>query len=283
MSQMLMADPVRPVAIWLFLIVVSLPALLLLANPEAMRHPRLAVLEVFGQIRNHRQHRERRRRRAVETVRYAEEVQIAAARAHESAQRWQNLWQQSETQADHAWQAWQESEHRLTRARTASAFTTPDTPHTTAEYAAREHFLHRSLQAAVADGALPAETLQAAMTSAAWSPSTHSAGNPQAPHHSAGHLQTETPQVSWDPRLHPVEQEFVLLKAINEHRRSAYRQAAAAERAAWHDTQLAFTARDSLRREAAAAETQAAAVRRNLPTRERHFTPARRAWVQRTA
>jgi predicted S18 family serine protease len=248
-SQVLLADSARPVAIWLILIVVSMPALLLLGSPEAMRHPKLAMLEIFGQARSYQQEQERLQREAVESVRFAEEVQVAAERAHESAQRWQELWRQAEEHAGDAWQAWQDAEERLTRARTASVFATPGTPRTAAEYADRERFLHRSLRAAVDSGDLPAE---------AW-------------------------RGAWDPRLHPVEQEYVLLKAIREHRQGLYRLAAAAERAAGHDAQLAFAAQDSLLREAAGAEVRADAVRRNLPVSKRQFAPARRAWVQQTA
>ncbi|GAA2878837.1 hypothetical protein Acy02nite_76990 [Actinoplanes cyaneus] len=248
-SQVLLADSARPVAIWLILIVVSLPALLLLGSPEAMRHPRLAVLEILGQARTYLQERERAEREAVETVRFAEEMRVAAERAHESSQRWQELWRQTEEHAESAWQAWQDAGERLTRARTAAVFAAPGTPRTPAEYVDRERFLHRALERAVANGDLPAEARQR----------------------------------GWDPRLHPVEQEFALLTAVDEHRHSVYRRAAAAERSAWHDAQVAFAAHDSLRQEAADAERRADAVRENLPTRERRLAPARRAWVQRTA
>lgn len=278
MSQMLLADPVRPVAIWLILIVVSVPALLLLGSPEALRHPRLALLEVIGGAQRYQRQQERAQREAVETVRYAEEVRVAAERAHESSERWQELWRQADQHANEAWQARQDAEDRLTRARAAAAFTpasttqsatapsTPDTTTTSTDadttrttaaftartatgYVDRERFLHRSLRAAVDAGDLPVE---------AW-------------------------RAGWDPRLHPLEQEFVLLQAINEHRQAAYRRAVAVERAAWHDSQTAFTAQDSLRREAALAALRATAVRANVPDRRSNLAPARRAWVQQIA
>lgn len=236
-------------AIWLLLIVLSVPALMLLGNPDAMRHPRLAMLELFGTARDLRQDRERAEREAVESVRYAEEVQVAAARAHESSQRWQGLWRQAEEHVNEAWQAWQEAEQRLTRARTASVFASPEAPRTASEYADRERFLHRALLTAVDRGDLPAS---------AW-------------------------RSTWDPRLHPVEQELALLTATNSHRQNVYLRAAAAERAAWRDAQSAFTAQDSLRHEAATATVQAEALRKNLPTRARTHTPARRALVHQIA
>ncbi|MFC3987958.1 hypothetical protein ACFOZ6_05655, partial [Actinoplanes siamensis] len=155
LSQMLLADPVAPVAIWLVLMFVSLPALLVLASPRSMRHPRMAVLQVLGAAQRYQQDRDRERDEAVEAARYAEEVRVAARRAQEAAQRWQDLWRQAERRADDAWAAWQEAEQRLRRARTAAVFATPATPRTAAEYADRERFLHRAVREAVERGDLP--------------------------------------------------------------------------------------------------------------------------------
>ncbi|GIF15832.1 hypothetical protein [Actinoplanes teichomyceticus] len=255
-SQMLLADPVAPVAIWLVLVLVSLPALLLLASPQALRHPRLAALETLGVARRYRHDRERARRRAAETVRYADEVRVAAARAHEAAGRWQRRWEQAEERCDSAWQAWQQAEQRVGRARAAAAFGVPGAARTAADYAARERHLHRAVRAAVERGDLPAAALTAAV---------------------AG-------RDGWDPRLHPVQQELVLLRAVAAHRHRLFRQAAVAERTAWHDAQLAAATRDSLRREAALAHARADAVRHDLPAREHRAAPAGRgAWVQRAA
>jgi hypothetical protein len=249
LSQILTAGPVAPVAIWLILILVSMPALFLLGSPPALRHPRIAALQLLGAVRRYRRDQRRLRSEAVGAVRFAEEVQVAADRADESAQRWQSAWRQAEEQAGTAWQAWRDADRRLARVRSASAYATPVAPRTAAEYADRERSLHRMLHAAVASGDLPGSALRA----------------------------------GWDARLHPVEQELVLLKAVAEHRRAAYRRAVAAEHSAWHDAQLAFAARDSLRREATAARERAAALRTNLPRPRRRLAPVRPAWIHRPA
>ncbi|AEV84082.1 hypothetical protein ACWT_3059 [Actinoplanes sp. SE50] len=238
---MLLADSIASVAIWLVLLLFALPALLLLANPQAVRHPREFALEALGLARS--------RREAAELARYAEEIQVAADRADHAAQRWQEHRQRAETHAADTWHAWQAAEQRLTRARAAAAFAPPDSPRTAAEYADRERFLHRSVRAAVDRGDLPSAALPAAI---------------------AG-------RDGWNPRLHPADQELILLTAVTAHRRTIHRQATVAERTAAHDARLAAATRHSLRREAAT-------LRRFLPAPERRTAPSlARAWVQRTA
>ncbi|BAL88799.1 hypothetical protein AMIS_35790 [Actinoplanes missouriensis 431] len=239
------AAPVASAGISIILLVLALPALLLLANPRALRDPRLATLETVGVLRRLRTDRSRRREQALEALRYAAEVRVATERAHHAAQRWQDIWRQSEEHVEEAWQAWQNAEDRLARTREAAAFPTPHAPQTPTEYADREQSLHRMLQTAAARGDLPTEAVV------------------------GGH---------WDPRLHPVEQELQVHRAIAAHRHRLYRQAVAAERAAWHDAQLAVATRDSLRREWAAAARTSSDLR--IP--EPMAVPARlRRWAQR--
>jgi hypothetical protein len=239
MSQMLLADPYTPMVIWLLLVLISMPALLLLASPQAMGDPGRLVLKVVAALR-------RNRLEAVETVRYAEEMQVAATRAHEAAERWQEFAQQAEEHTETAWQTWQRAEQQATRAQAAAAFATPET--TPSPYA-----LSRTLRTAVDRGDLPAAALSA--------------------------------QAGWDPHLHPARQELVVWRAIAAHRYHLYRQATAAEQTAQHDTRLALAARDSLHREAATAAARAAAVRRrSRPDRQRRSAPTGRlSWIQRTA
>ncbi|MBG0564465.1 hypothetical protein [Actinoplanes aureus] len=201
-------------------------------------------------------HRARRRTDAVEAQRYADEVSVAASRADDAAQRWQNCRRQAERHTDEAWHAWQEAEQRLTRTRTAAAFPAPYGFGTATEFADRERFMRRSVAAAVERGDLPA-TVMTDLT---------------------------TGDGGWNPRLHPVEQELVLHRAIAAVRHHLYRQATATEATARHDAELARAARDSLRLEADAAATRAAALRQYLPARDRRVMPARRrGWVQQTA
>ncbi|WP_328472993.1 hypothetical protein OHA21_11345 [Actinoplanes sp. NBC_00393] len=197
-----------------------------------------------------------RRETAAEAQRYADEVRVAATRADDAAQRWQHVWRQSEQHADEAWQAWQDAEQQWERTRAGAAFRVPLSFHTPSEYADRERFLHRAVAAAVGRGDLPA-TVMADLA--------------------AGHG-------GWNPRLHPVEQELVLHRAIAAVRYHLYRQAVAAEQTAWHDAELAIAARDSLRREADAAAARAAGQSAIAPGRERRaVAAARRSWVQQTA
>ncbi|MEU4424500.1 hypothetical protein AB0F81_28095 [Actinoplanes sp. NPDC024001] len=193
---------------------------------------------------------------AVEAKRYADELSVAAVRAGEAAERWRAHWQQADQHAAEAWQAWQDAEQRLARTRAAAAFRPAHSFRTPAEFADRERFLPRALAAAVARGDLPATVL----------------GDLAA---GAG---------GWNPRLHPVEQELVVHRAVAAVRHHWFQQAVAAEQAAWHDAQLAATARDSLRREAWAAAERAAALHRHAPGRESRVAAARRpSWVQQTA
>lgn len=237
------------------LMLLVVPALVLLANPHAMRDPRLAALAVAGAARRHRRDRDRQRSRAVEAVRYADEVRVAARRAREAARRWDERWRDAEQDAEMAWHAWQDAERQLARARAAAAFPAPQGSRSPEEYADRERYLRQALRAAVERGDLPAAALAGKKT---------------------------TGDSGWDPRLHPVEQELVLARAIVAHRHERYRQAVAAEQAAWHDALLAGAARDSLDREAGAAGVHAAELRRHLPRTSGAVTPGRRGLVQRT-
>ncbi|WP_189334989.1 hypothetical protein [Actinoplanes ianthinogenes] len=160
-------------AIWLILVLVSVPALLLLGNPEAMRDPVRTVLNALRV----------EQRRPVPAVWQVEEPAVA----------WREVAWEAEERADDAWRTWQQAEERVSRARAAAAFAAPESPRTAAEYADRERFLHRTVRGAVERGDLPVAALRA----------------------------------QWDPRLHPVEQELVLLRAVAAHRQRLFRQATA--------------------------------------------------------
>jgi hypothetical protein len=244
MSQMLLSGPVPPLTIWAFLIVLALPAMLLLGSPEAMRDPRVA-LDTLGLLPRWRREQERIRRDAAERVRFSDEVRVAAARAQDAAQRWHTYWQEAEERSGHAWRTWQLAEQRVRRVRAGAAWAVPESDLDQPERADRERFLLRAVRAAVERGDLPAAALAAARAGRA----------------------------GWDPRLHPAQQELVVLRAIARHREQAHQRAAAAERSAWHDAQLAVSARESLRREAADAAEKAAAVRRRRPSRAHRPVP----------
>ncbi|WP_203736962.1 hypothetical protein [Actinoplanes italicus] len=229
---MLLNEP-APMAIWAALMLLTLPALVVLANPEGVRNPRLALLETANFVRRYRERREARRARwraeVARTARYAQEVRVAATRAAGAVERWQRHWQATADRVDAAGAVWREADARWTRSRAAAAFGAPWTPQDPAEYASRERFLHERVRAAVSRNELPVSALADVLAGRA----------------------------GWDARLHPVEQELVVHRAVAEHLERVYRAAIAAERAAWHDVQLARRGRDSLRREAALAESRA--------------------------
>jgi hypothetical protein len=252
-AEMLLTEP-APAAIWALLMLLSLPAMLLLASPEAVRDPRRFLLDSWSVVRRHRAQRAGQQREAEHAVRFADELTVAAERAGQSATRWYEHWQQAEQGAETAWQAWQEAEQTAARSRAAAAFAMP-AARTPAEYADRERFLHRAVGDAVGRDDLPAAAMAGAL---------------------AG-------RGGWDARLHPVEQQLVLDRAVAAHRYHRYRQAVTAEQTAWHDTQLAHSTRDSLRREATVAVAEAAAVRHLVPAPRPTTEAARRLVFARTA
>ncbi|GIE81453.1 hypothetical protein Aph02nite_74030 [Actinoplanes philippinensis] len=233
LAEMLLTEP-APMAIWAALMLLTLPALVVLANPDGVRDPVAALLEAVRFVRRTR--RRRAGRRAAEAaeaqaaVRFALELRVAAAQAADAVDRWQAHWQAAADRVDAAWAAFQAADARLARSRATTAFGAPWTPRDPAEYAARERFLHEGVRAAVSRADLPVSALAAVLAGGG----------------------------GWDPCLHPAEQEIVLHRRCAEHRERAYRAAVAAERTAWHDTQLARRGRDSLQREAEIAESRVA-------------------------
>lgn len=230
LAEMLLTEP-APAAIWITLMLLTMPALVVLANPDGARNPRVALRDTVTFVRSYparqRARAERRAAEVAQSVRYAQEVRVAARRAGEAADRWQAHWESASERVDAAWTAWQEADARWARSRATAAFGTPSTPHDPAEYADRERFLHSAVRSAVSRGELPATAMDEALSGRA----------------------------GWDATLHPVEQELVLNRACVAHLAREHESAVAAERAAWHDVQLARRTRDSLRREAVLAES----------------------------
>ncbi|MBO3739728.1 hypothetical protein [Actinoplanes flavus] len=240
LADMLLSEP-APIAVWAVLMVLALPALVVLASPDGVRNPRLELIETITWVRlTGRRRAERRARRAAEVahaLRFAGEVRVAATQAGEAVDRWQGHWQAAADRVDAALAAWQAADARWARCRATAAFGTPWTPQNPSEYASRERFLHDAVRAAADRGELPAAAVVGALTGGG----------------------------GWDAWLHPAEQEVAVSRASAAHLARVYRAAVAAERAAWHDVQLARRSRDSLRREAALAEARATTVRSAAP------------------
>jgi hypothetical protein len=240
-AEMLLTEPARPMAIWAALMVLTLPALVVLASPHHVRNPGRALIDTVGVLRRRAERRDAERlerlQEALQAARYAEEIQVAAEQAGYAAQRWQDNWEAAGQRAGAAWVSRQAADARWARSRATAAFGTPYTAKTPAEYAYRERFLHRAVQAAAACGDLPAEAVADAL---------------------AG-------RNGWDARLHPAEQEMVVHQVSAEYLARVHERAVAAEQAAWQDAARARRNRDSLVREAAIAEARAAAVRHVIP------------------
>ena len=237
-AEMLLTEP-APMAIWAMLILLAFPALLLLSSPAGLRHPRRAAHEMVAVLREHGRQRRRRADEAAEATQYADEIRVAADRAAAGAQRWQELWEQSELNLTAAWQAWLDADARLRAKLAAAAWGTPWSVRTCDEYAARERFLHRTVAEAAQRGELPAAAVADAL---------------------AG-------RNGWDARLHAVEQDLVVARASVAWLRQRYEQAQVAERAVWHDAELARRAASSLRAEAQLAAGHAAELGDVLPER----------------
>ena len=173
---------------------------------------------------------------AQEADRYAEEVAVAAERAEARARRCREDWLAAQNEAEAAWQAYEKLAALTPRMAAAAAMPVPRTPHTPAEYAARERYLHRAATAAYWRGELSVLEL----------------GDVLAHRH------------GWDPRRHPVEQEVVLHRAARAGLRARYQRATEREQAAWRAAEMATLAAGSLRAEATVAAGQVRQLRHQL-------------------
>ncbi|MFI6821572.1 hypothetical protein ACIBJE_11555 [Micromonospora sp. NPDC050187] len=218
LSSVLLDVP-RAAVIWLALLGVIVAAVAtLLARPDRFRaghRIRQAVLPTELEVARERQ----------DLDRYADEVAVAAERAAVTAERRRAEWLAAQEAVEAAWQAYEDAEAALRRLDAAAALPLPHTPQTPAEYADRERYLHRAALAAYWRRELSEEQLSDVFA------------------HRNG----------WDPRLHPVEQELVLRRAVRDHLLARHGAAAERERTAWHDAELAAASARSLRDEAFAA------------------------------
>ncbi|MFG1953103.1 hypothetical protein [Micromonospora sp. NPDC048830] len=226
-------DVPQAAAIWLALLGVAAVAVAaLVVRPDLFRSVaggRIREAAMPSLLKEAAEERERRR--------YAGEVATAADRAATAARRLRDEWLAAQEEADSAWQAYEAAEADVHRLVTAAALPRPNTERTPAEYADRERYLHRAAREAHGRRELSAEQLADALA------------------HRNG----------WDPRLHPVEQELVLRRAVRDHLRARQRAAREREQAAWRAAERAAVAARSLRDEALAATTPAPHEQSLLP------------------
>ncbi|WP_410812035.1 hypothetical protein [Micromonospora sp. 067-2] len=208
----------RAAAIWSALFLLALTMLVVLvARPE---HERPAIDAAPAPTA-----REAAAAEAADLRRYAEEVAVAAAGAAQTARRRRADWLTAQEQVESTWAGYDEADAAARRFAGAGALPTPRTPNTPAEYAARERYLHRAAMAAHWRGDLSMRQLGEVF----------------------GHRH------GWDPRLHPVEQEVLLSRAVRDARLADHRAAAGRERSAWRDAELAACSARTLAEEAYAA------------------------------
>ncbi|MEV4809846.1 hypothetical protein [Micromonospora avicenniae] len=160
-----------------------------------------------------------------ERTRYSQEVAVAAERATATAQRRRSEWLAAQEAVEVAWQAYEAAEADVRRLSAAAAMPLPRTARTPSEYVDRERYLHRAALDAYWQRELSVEQLSDVFA------------------HRNG----------WDPRLHPVEQELVLRRAVRDNLLARHQAAREQEQAAWREAERAVAAARSLREEAFAA------------------------------
>ncbi|MEV5690158.1 hypothetical protein [Micromonospora globbae] len=215
-------DVPRAAVIWLSLLaVVAVTVAVLLLRPGRLASDAAAARIRSAAMPSPLESAEEERERA----RYAQEVAVAAERATTTAQRRREEWLAAQEAVETAWQAYEAAEADVRRLSAAAAMPLPRTARTPAEYVDRERFLHRAALDAYWRRELSVEQLSDVFA------------------HRNG----------WDPRLHPVEQELVLRRAVRDNLFARHQAAREREQAAWRAAEVAAEAARSLREEAFAA------------------------------
>jgi hypothetical protein len=243
--EVIAANGVRVAVIWLLLVLLAVIALAGLALPRDVRRPRQITAWLGQSARHKREVAAGKAAEAQESIRYAEEIAVAAHGADVTAERRRDRCQQAQAQVGAAWQEYQDAHAALGRALRAAAFAAPRAQFSPDE---RKKSLRRSAEAAYHRGELSDTQLLDALT------------------HRDG----------WDPALHPLEHEVTFARAAVRHRFAAYQAALVAEQEAWRAADIATAAVHSLRREAMVATALADAARSALPGGERAVFPRRR-------
>ncbi|GAA0511002.1 hypothetical protein Ade02nite_45550 [Paractinoplanes deccanensis] len=164
-----------------------------------------------------------------ESIRYAEEVSVAATRAAATAARTRAEWEAAQRDVDAAWEAFEAADQAARRATRAAAYPLMSRRRKPGENAVRQRYLHHAATAACRNREI-----------------------------SIAQLNDVLAHRGWNPRLHPVVQEFHLRHAIRAHRLAEYRAAQDHERALWETAEKAADALRSLRAEATIALARAA-------------------------
>jgi hypothetical protein len=172
-------------------------------------------------------------------IRYARQVAAAADRASATAERRRTAWATAQDEVDAAWLAFDEADRSARATAKACAYPLMSRRRKPGENADRQRWLHHAASEACRNREI-----------------------------SIAQLNEVFAHRGWNPRLHPVVQEAALRHAIRDHRGARYRDAVERERAAWRSSERAAEALRTLRLEAAAACTRAAA---GQPAAGEHF------------
>ncbi|GIJ23526.1 hypothetical protein Vlu01_41500 [Micromonospora lutea] len=231
LSSVLLDAP-RAAVIWLGLL-----GVVILAVAALLLRPRLFRFDAGTRIReaalpSRSEHSEQRR----DQERWAEEVTVAADRADATARHRRDEWLAAQDEAEQAWRAYEAAEADVRRLSGAAGMPLPQTARTPAEYADRERWLHRAALDAYWRRELSVEQLSDVFA-----------------------------HRGWDPRLHPVEQELMLRRAVRDHLLARQRAAREREQLAWRAAELAAAAARSLREESVRALLPATEDRDVLP------------------
>jgi hypothetical protein len=219
-------------AIWLTLIVSATLALLgLLGRPK-----RTKPVTPEQAARGRALKQARLLMRAEQMDRHARDVEIAARRVAETAQRRREEWLAAQREAETAWQAYDAADLEARKVIVASYMPRQKVSATPAEFAFRERYLHRVAMTACSHRRLSALELSDALA------------------HRNG----------WNPMLHPFDQDVALCRAVRENLLAAYRHAAALEQEAWQQADVAAAAAASLHMEAAVAAEKARQARGSI-------------------
>ena len=168
--------------------------------------------------------------------RFAEEVAVAAGRAGTRMDQAREVWLAALRTQEAAWRAYDAIHAAAGRVIRASVFPVPTVPGTPEEFAVRRRYLHKAATEAYRRGELSDEQLADALA------------------HRNG----------WNPCLHPIEQNELILRYGQHRLLRAYQAASTVEREAWHAIEVAAAGKRSLDDEAHAATARVVRIEDRL-------------------
>jgi hypothetical protein len=181
-----------------------------------------------------------------EENRLADRLEAAAGEASGVAGRRRGEWLTAQQAVDETWAAYEQASDDARRAGAATAFPLMSRRRKPGDNIDRQRYLHRAATELCRSQDL-----------------------------SIAQLNDVYAHRGWNPRLHPVQQEPVLMNAVRAHRFDAYQRAVEKERSAWRSAEAAAETLRGLRAEAAAARLRGPATEAGeQQVFAEHWTPA---------